>query len=88
MKTLIQKLANLFPHSDKVLHFIAGASIALLVLFVTNEPWFGFAGAFLAGLYKEFVDHNKKEAISKKYAVSSYVDWAATILGGLMVEWI
>lgn len=78
----------MFPHADKVLHFIAGALIALLIQVIVNEPWFGFAGAFLAGLYKEFSDHTKKEAISKKYAGSSYLDWFATILGGLFIELI
>ena len=88
MKNVITKLAGLFPHSDKVMHFIAGALIATLVLWITNEPWFGFAGAFLAGLYKEFVDHNKQESISRQYAISSYLDWFATIAGGLLIDLI
>ena len=89
MKDFIQKLATLFPQADKVLHFIAGALIALLVLVVTNVPWYGFAGAFLAGLYKEYSDHVKLDTgISKKYAINSYLDWFATILGGVAIELI
>ena len=57
----INKFATLFKHADKVLHFIAGALIALLILWVTGgQKGFGFAGAFLAGLYKEFSDHTKR----------------------------
>lgn len=89
MKKIIQKLANLFPYADKVLHFIAGALIALLVLFVTKVEWYGFSAAFLAGLYKEFIDHNKKEGgITKQYAIHSYLDWFSTILGGVFIELI
>jgi ABC-type uncharacterized transport system permease subunit len=82
----MKKLANLFPHADKVLHFIAGALIAVLVLLVTNEPWFGFAGAFIAGLYKEFTDHLKQESISKSYGINTWLDWFATMAGGVVVE--
>lgn len=88
MKNVITKLANLFPHADKVLHFIAGALISLLVLFIMKEPWYGFSAALLAGLYKEFIDHNKQDSISKKYAINSYLDLAATILGGLFTEFL
>lgn len=88
MKNVIAKLAGLFPHADKVMHFIVGALIAILVLWITNTPWYGFSGAFLAGLYKEFVDHNKQGSISRQYAISSYLDWFATIAGGLFIELI
>lgn len=88
MKNLITKLANLFPHADKVLHFVAGALIALLIQVIVNEPWFGFAGAFLAGLYKEFSDNAKQQSVSKKYVGSSYLDWLSTIIGGLFIELI
>lgn len=85
MKNFILKLANLFPYADKVLHFIAGALIALLILIIVNTPWFGFAGAFLAGLYKEFSDHTKAKS---SLGFSTYLDWFATILGGLAIELI
>ncbi len=82
MDNFIKKLASSFPHADKVLHFIVGSCIAILVLWVTNEPWFGFAGAFLAGLYKEFTDHLK----SGSGGIQTWFDWFATIAGGLVVE--
>lgn len=84
MKNYILKLANLFPHADKVLHFIAGALIALLILIVVNEPWFGFAGALLAGLYKEFSDHTKSGA----GGYNTWLDWIATMAGGVCIELI
>lgn len=85
MKTIILKLSGLFPHADKVLHFIAGALIALLILIIVNTPWFGFAGAFLAGLYKEFSDHTKAQSGGGK---STWLDWFATMAGGLFIELI
>jgi hypothetical protein len=85
---LIQKLLSIFnfKHGDKVLHLIAGFAISATLLTVGLPMWFGFAGALLVGLYKEFYDHSKVSAISKKYAVNSYADWGATILGGLLAE--
>lgn len=87
MKT-IDKLLKIFSfkNGDKVLHLLAGAIIALIILGLGAPVWFGFAGAFLVGLYKEFYDHTQVGAISKKYAVNSYADWGATILGGLIIE--
>lgn len=87
MKSTLKKLATLFPHADKVMHFLAGAVIALVVLLVTGVEWYGMSAAFAAGLYKEYSDHVKLDTgISKKYAISSYLDWFATILGGVAIE--
>ena len=78
----MKKLANLFPHADKVLHFIAGALVALIVLLITNEPWFGFAGALLVGLGKEYSDHLK----SGNGGIQTWLDWFATMAGGVFIE--
>jgi len=78
-----------FPNiADKLYHFIAGVIIASVVLIVTKEPWFGFGAALLVGGYKEFSDHLKAKSISPTYSKHTYLDWAATILGGLIVELI
>lgn len=83
MKNVLIKLASLFPHADKVLHFIVGSLIATLVLAVTGQPWLGFSAAFLAGLYREFSDHIKAKS---SLGVNTWLDWIATMLGGLVVE--
>ena len=78
-----------FPNvSDKLYHFVAGIVIASLVLIVTKEPWFGFAGALMMGGYKEFSDHLKVKSISPTYSKHTYLDWISTMLGGLLVELI
>lgn len=78
-----------FPNiTDKLYHFFAGIVIATLILVVTKEPWFGFGGALLVGGYKEFSDHLKAKSISPAYSKHTYLDWGATILGGLIVELI
>lgn len=65
MKTTLQKLATLFPHADKVIHFVAGVLIALTLLIITKEPWFGFGGALVVGGYKEFSDHLKGSGVGE-----------------------
>ncbi len=74
--------------SDKLLHFIGGIIIACTVLVITKEPWYGFGAALLIGGYKEFFDHRKVASISPEYVKHTYLDWALTILGGLLVELI
>lgn len=83
MKNFINKMATSFSHADKVIHFVAGALIAILILWITNEPWFGFAGAFLAGLYKEFTDHMKAKTVGE---VQTWLDWFSTMAGGVFIE--
>lgn len=85
MKTKLQQLTTLFKGDDKVIHFLAGALVATLILVVTKEPWFGFAGALLIGGYKEFSDHLKGSGVG---GVQTWYDWFATIAGGLIVELI
>lgn len=46
---MLKKLANAFPHADKVLHFLVGALVASFILLLFREPWFGFACAMLVG---------------------------------------
>lgn len=69
---------NLFPHVDKVVHFIAGFVIALIVAFIVKVPDYGFGAAFIAGLAKERYDH-------EVYGKGSYADWFATIAGGALL---
>jgi hypothetical protein len=71
---------NLFPHADKVAHFLAGFVIALIVTIIVKIPDYGFGAAFIAGLAKERYDH-------EVYGKGSYLDWFATIAGGALV-WI
>lgn len=73
---------NLFPHADKVVHFIAGFVIAFVVAFIFDSPDAGFFVAFVAGLTKELYDNYF-------WNNGSYLDWFATILGGglLLLIW-
>lgn len=73
---------NLFPHADKVAHFIAGFLIALSIAFVFGSPDAGFFFAFVSGLAKELYDNFR-------WKNGSYLDWFATILGGglLLLIW-
>lgn len=71
---------NLFPHADKVAHFLAGFVIALVVTLIIGMPDIGFGIAFVAGLAKERYDH-------EVHGKGSYLDWFATILGGALL-WI
>lgn len=85
MKTTLQKFVSSFKGADKVIHFTAGALIALTILIITKQPWFGFGGALVVGGYKEFSDHLKGSGVG---GVQTWLDWFATIGGGLIVELI
>lgn len=79
---MLKKLANAFPHADKVLHFVVGALVASFILLLFREPWFGFAGAMLVGLGKEYADHLK----NGNGGIQTWLDWFATMAGGVFVE--
>jgi hypothetical protein len=79
---MLKKLANLFPHADKVLHFIVGALVSLVICLFVSDPAFGFAGAFLIGLGKEYSDHIR----SGSGGIQTWLDWFATMAGGAFVS--
>lgn len=76
----MEKLLTLFKHADKVVHFIGGFLIALLVSFVTPDKAFWFGASLLAGGAKEFYDSYTKKA----YGLHQFIDWGATMLGGIL----
>ena len=81
---IFDKLASLFKHADKVLHFIVGFIVAIPLALAFDDLGYGFATAFLIGLAKEFMDHQRKGA----GGVQTWLDWIATILGGAFAEWV
>lgn len=85
MEKFILKLSTLFKGADKVLHFVVGMLVAILVLVVTGQEWLGFSVAFLLGLYKEFSDHTKGSSVGGK---STWLDWLSTMGGALLIELI
>ena len=63
--------------ADKVVHFLAGALIALVTLLVTKSgPW-SIATATIAGACKEWWD-------SRGYGTVEFADFIATVAGGIM----
>lgn len=66
--------------SDKLLHFIAGAMAALLctAIYPDMTPWCVVA-AVVAGIAKEAVDQFR-------YGGWDWLDLAATVFGGLVVQ--
>jgi uncharacterized membrane protein YeaQ/YmgE (transglycosylase-associated protein family) len=72
---------DLFPHADKVAHFLAGLFISFVIACVFNSPDFGFVIAFVAGLVKELYDQYHWKS-------GSWADWLATIIGGTLVLFI
>jgi hypothetical protein len=67
---------DLFPHADKVAHFLAGLFNASFVAWIFESPDLGFAVALVAGLYQY---HWKS---------GSRADWLVNILGGTLVLFI
>jgi TRAP-type C4-dicarboxylate transport system permease small subunit len=82
MKNQLKKLANLFPYADKVMHFIGGALISLIICLIINDPAFGFAGSMIAGGYKEYSDHVKG---SHAGGIQSILDFLSTCAGGAFI---
>lgn len=76
----IKKLANLFPHADKVLHVIAGFMVAMIASIFFKDWAMQFGMALLAGGAKEFYDNWKYNAQGKQ----PFIDWGCTILGGII----
>jgi hypothetical protein len=72
---------DLFPHADKVAHFLAGLFISFVIAWVFNSPDLGFLIAFVSGFAKELYDQYHWKS-------GSWEDWLATIIGGTLVLFI
>jgi len=63
--------------TDKILHFMAGAFISVVVGYLTKIPLLGFLIAGLVGLIKEFWDI--------EHGTAELLDFIATASGGFLV---
>jgi len=63
--------------TDKILHFMAGAFISVVVGYLTRMPILGFLVACLIGLIKEVWDIN--------HGTAEFLDFVATACGGFLV---
>ena len=63
--------------TDKILHFIAGAFISVVVGYLTRMPILGFLVACVIGLIKEFWDI--------EHGTAEFLDFIATALGAFLV---
>lgn len=82
------------PYADKVLHFVLGLAIALVVAFLAwqvNKVYAlaaGFGAAVLAGAAKEMLDAAGRKASElageKPKHTADFKDFAATAFGGLV----
>ena len=62
--------------TDKILHFMAGAFISVVVGYLTKIPLLGFLVACLVGMLKEFWDI--------EHGTAEFLDFVATVLGGAL----
>lgn len=62
---------------DKILHFLAGLSIALFVGLVLWNPWIGLMAGIVAGIAKELIWD-----LWLKKGTPEFMDFLATFLGG------
>lgn len=63
--------------TDKILHFMAGAFISMVVGYLTRMPILGFLVACVIGLIKEFWDI--------EHGTAEFLDFVATALGAFLV---
>ncbi len=63
--------------TDKILHFMAGAFISVVVGYLTRMPILGFLVACMIGLIKEFWDI--------EHGTAEFLDFVATALGAFLV---
>ena len=63
--------------TDKILHFIAGAFISVVVGYLTRMPILGFLVACVIGLIKEFWDI--------EHGTAELLDFVSTALGAFLV---
>jgi len=62
---------------DKILHFMAGAFISVVVGYLTRMPILGFLMACVIGLIKEFWDI--------EHGTAEFLDFVSTALGAFLV---
>lgn len=74
---------------DKILHLVAGAAAAFVVIWVTRTPALGFLAAVVAGVGKELWDKHQNALAAKKELLPPHtVEWqdaAWTAGGGALV---
>ena len=63
--------------TDKILHFMAGAFISVVVGYLTRMPILGFLIACMISLIKEFWDI--------EHGTAEFLDFVATALGAFLV---
>ena len=63
--------------TDKILHFMAGAFISVVVGYLTRMPILGFLVAYAIGLIKEFWDI--------EHGTAEFLDFVATASGAFLV---
>lgn len=63
--------------TDKILHFMAGALVSMVVGYLTKIPLLGFLVAGLVGLIKEFWDI--------EHGTAEFLDFVSTACGGFLV---
>ena len=63
--------------TDKILHFMAGAFISIVVGYLTKIPVLGLLVAGAVGLIKEFWDI--------EHGTAEFLDFVATALGAFLV---
>ncbi len=63
--------------TDKILHFMAGALVSMVVGYLTKIPLLGFLVAGLVGLIKEFWDI--------EHGTAEFLDFVATASGAFLV---
>ena len=63
--------------TDKILHFMAGAFVSIVVGYLTKMPILGFVVAAIVGLLKEFWDI--------EHGTAEFLDFVATASGAFLV---
>jgi len=61
---------------DKILHFIAGIVVCIIVALIFRNPLYGLIASVLAGIAKEAWDHYD-------YGKIDFLDCLATWIGGI-----
>lgn len=69
---------NLKTLSDKTLHFLAGAAVALVAMLLTGSPIVASVAAVAAGAGKEAYDWRRGGVVDAE-------DFVATVMGGVLI---
>jgi hypothetical protein len=74
---------------DKILHLVAGAVVAFVVILVSRTPALGFLAAVIAGVGKELWDKRENDRAARKHVVPPHtVEWQDAVWtagGGALV---